>query len=227
MNKKTLIISSIVIVTLFFVFLTVYLITSRQIFGPRAGGTPPSCPNGTQLLFTLSTSLKVGSPVALDGKITSLSGNPNMENRNGVPLVQYVPSFKVTFPKKILLDSALIFDNDPKKNEQPWTINGVTLPATGGGSWGPLFKLGQVTDAVSFDHGGDSSHINVCVKENESPTSTPTPEPSDTPAPTEELTPTPTEEPTPTPSHTPTPSSCPLPNPVTEVTVSCENCNQP
>src|SRR3989344_654597 len=156
MSKKTvLIIIGIIVVA--FIVLTVYLITHRQTLFSQATGAP-TCPSGTQLLFTSSTSLRVGSTVALGGKIESLSGNPTMENRDGVPLVQYVPSIKVTFSRKILLDSALIFDNDPKSGEKPWSINGVSLPVAGQGKWGPLFKLNQLTNVMNFENGGDSSH---------------------------------------------------------------------
>ena len=239
MDKKIIIISSIVLVTGFFVFLTIYLINSRQIFRPEATGVP-NCPSGTQYLFTPSTTLKVGQTTALGGRIDSMSGNPTMENRNGIPMVQYVPAIKVTFTKNILLDSALIFDNDPKSGEKPWSINGVSLPVTGGGNWGPLFKLNQATNVMNFANGGDSSHINVCVKDSESPTDTPTPQPSNTPTPEASSTPTPSRSPTPestptntptptnspTPTITPSPTTCPFPNAVTDVTVSCENCNQ-
>src|SRR3989338_10894609 len=240
MNRKIILALLLIIVSASLIFLTIYLITVRQSIRSQAANAP-ACPSGTQLLFSASTNLKVGETVALGGKIESISGNPKMENRDGVPLAQYVPTMKVTFPSNIILDSALIFDNDPKKGEKPWSINGVSLPPSGQGSWGPLFKLNLTTDLMSFDNGGDSSHINICVKNTSSPPSpTPTPKPSNTPSPTKAITPTksptpiPTSTPTPTltptetpiPTITPTPGICPLPNAVTDIKITCEACQQ-
>lgn len=234
MSRKS-ILTIVAIIVVAFIVVTVYLITNRQILFSQATG-PTNCPSGTQLLFTSSTSLRVGSTVALGGKIESLSGNPTMENRDGVPLVQYAPAIKVSFPNKITLDSALIFDNDPKSGEKPWSINGVSLPVSGQGKWGPLFKLNQFTNVMNFENGGDSSHINVCVKTSSQPSPTPTPNPSNTPgptktpSPTKTRTPTPTKTPSPTKTPTPeitiTPSVCPIPNAVTDVNVTCPICTQ-
>ena len=239
MSKKLLLVLA-AIAFVFLFILTIFLFTNRQSIRSIATAAP-NCPSGTQHLFTSSTNLRVGSTVALGGKIESLSGNPKMENRDGVPLVQYVPAMKVSFLNQVVLDSALIFDNDPKKGEKPWSINGVSLPPSGQGSWGPLFKLNLTTDLMSFDNGGDSSHINICVKNTSSPPSpTPTPKPSNTPSPTKAITPTksptpiPTSTPTPTltptetpiPTITPTPGICPLPNAVTDIKITCEACQQ-
>ncbi|OGK11773.1 hypothetical protein A2954_04940 [Candidatus Roizmanbacteria bacterium RIFCSPLOWO2_01_FULL_37_12] len=224
MNKKFILIGISVLVVLF-IGLTIYLLTNRQILFSQAT-VAPSCPGETQLLFTSSTSLKVGSTVALGGKIESVSGNPTMENRDGVPMVLFAPSIKVKFPHNVFLDSALIFDNDPKQGEKPWSINGVSLPVSGQGKWAPLFKLNLTSDIMNFENGGDSSHFNVCVKDIPSPSSTPFP--SNTPGPTK--TPTPQSTPTPfetqIPSGSPTPSICPKPNAVTDIQISCKACRQ-
>jgi len=227
MNRKIILALLLIIVSASLIFLTIYLITVRQSIRSQAANAP-ACPSGTQLLFSASTNLKVGETVALGGKIESISGNPKMENRDGVPLAQYVPTMKVTFPSNIILDSALIFDNDPKKGEKPWSINGVSLPASGQGKWGPLFNLNLTTNVMNFENGGDSSHINICVKESSRPTPSPEPSntPTDTPTPSETPTPelTPTE--TPIPSVSPSPSVCPKPKAVTDIKISCEGCRK-
>jgi len=96
MNKKWLL-AGISVVVVLFIALTVYLISNRQILFSQATGAP-SCPSGTQLLFTSSTSLKVGSTVTFGGKIESIVGSSSIENRDGVPMIQYVKAIKVTFP---------------------------------------------------------------------------------------------------------------------------------
>lgn len=57
------------------------------------------------------------------------------------------------------------------------------------------------------------------------PTLTQTPTPTNTPTPTPTSTPTPTPTPTPISTLTPIPSSCPVPNPVTNIKITCPNCN--
>ena len=234
MNKKVFFILVSVGFVILLLFLTLQLLNNRQIIRSRAAGTP-NCPSGTQLLFSSGTSLKVGNSVTLSGKIESVDGQAFMENKDGVPMATYVKSMNVKFPNQIILDSALIFDNDPKSGEKPWSINGVSLPVAGGGNWAPLFKLNQTTNVMNFDNGGDSSHFNVCVKTTTTATSTPhpsnTPGPTRTPSPTKTRTPTPTSEitltKTPSPTITPTVSVCPVPNAVTDVKVTCLECNQP
>lgn len=241
MNKK-IILSIVSLIVVIFIGLTIYLISNRQTLFSQATG-PQNCPSGTQLLFPSSTSLKVGSTVALGGTIeafngTSHDGTAVMESRDGVPMIRYVVTIKVKFPTNVILDSALIWDNDPKTGETPWTINGVSLPKTANNVWAPLFKLNQTTNVMSFANGGDSSHINVCVKNAPNPTATPFPSNTKTPTPIKTFTPTPTKTqsptqtrtPTPTegitPSITPTPSACPLPKPVTNIKVNCPLCVQ-
>lgn len=244
MNKKVFfILASIGIILLLFI-LTLFLLNNRQIIRSRAAGSP-NCPSGTQLLFSSGTSLKVGNSVTLSGKVESVDGQAFIENKDGVPMATYVKSMNVKFPNQIILDSALIFDNDPKSGEKPWSINGVSLPVTGGGNWAPPFKLNLTTNVMNFDNGGDSSHFNVCVKS--TITATSTPQPSNTPGSTRTPTPTKTRTPTPTKTRTPTPtptaeltptetpvptitptiSICPVPNAVTDVKVTCQTCIQP
>lgn len=225
MNKKLLLVLVVIAVVPFFL-LTIFLITNRQSIRSRASAAS-SCPSGTQYLFTSSTNLRVGSTVALGGKIENTQSNPTMESRDGVPLVMSLQTMKVGFPNNVVLDTALIFDNDPKQGEKPWSINGQSLPVTGGGNWGPPYKLNQITNVMNFDNGGDSPHFNICVKETSpQPSPTPIPKPSSTPTPTITPTPESTLTETPIPSVTPSPSICPKPNPVTDVKITCEACQQ-
>lgn len=218
MNKKPVLIVGLIILTLSLVLSTIFLINSQRKLQSNVSAAT-NCPGGTQILFRGGMSLRVGSNTALEGRIESVEGQAFMENKDGVSMATYVKSMKVKFPGRILLHSALIFDNDPKSGEQPWSINGVSLPVTGGGNWAPLFNLNMNTDTMNFSNGGDSSHFNVCVKDSENP-------PTHTPSPTKTPTPAITITSTPTPTITITPSVCPKPNTVTDIKIECVGCKQ-
>ncbi len=141
---------------------------------PTGSVSPVSCPSGTQYLFAnVGQQLRQGGSVALEGTIASQTGTCTVITRNGVKLAQYCKKITVNFPNPVNLDTALIFDNDPKQGEQPWSINGVSLTVTGGGRWASQ-KLDITASQMIFDNGGDSSNFNVCVK-TPSTTNTPTP----------------------------------------------------
>ncbi|OGM22731.1 hypothetical protein A2961_03100 [Candidatus Woesebacteria bacterium RIFCSPLOWO2_01_FULL_39_21] len=144
---------------------------------PTPTSTPNlSCPSGTELLFSnLGQQLRVGGTVAQGGTISSQQGSCTVISKNGVLLAQYCKKITVDFPSSVLLDTALIFDNDPKSGEQPWSINGISLTVTGGNKWASQ-KLDKTATQMIFDNGGDSSNFNVCVKKQEAtPTPTATP----------------------------------------------------
>lgn len=141
------------------------------------GQAPPSCPANTEILFFKSGSLSVGDTLKLDGKIDSMQGSWSVGSRDGVLMAENGSKISVSFPNNVLLDTVLIYDNDPKSGEQPWSINGVSLPETGDNKWGPPYKLNKSVTKMSFDNGGDSPHFNVCVsKQSVSPTPTNPPE---------------------------------------------------
>lgn len=149
------------------------------------GPAPPSCPSDTDLLFSRSGSLNTGDSVGADGKVGSMQGSWKVGSRDGILMAEDGRTINVDFPSLTLLDTVLIFDNDPKSGEQPWSINGTSLPVTGGGKWAPPFKLNKTVTQMSFDNGGDSPHFNICIKK-QTVTNTPTPTTTTT------LTPSPT-----------------------------------
>ena len=157
----------------------------------------PSCPANTTLLFSKAGRLSVGDTLEASGELTLEEGSWSVGSRNGILMAEGGRTMRVDFPKPTLLDTVLIFDNDPKSGEQPWSINGTSLTVTDGGKWAPPFKLNLTTTQMNFDNGGDSPHFNICIKEVTTPTSTPTP--------TLKLTPTPHSTPTPTITPTPPP----------------------
>lgn len=206
MNQRALILLSIVLVVIA-VGLGAYIVSTNQSTlntSATGGGTPASCPSGTGMLFT-GTSLTVGTDVNFGGKITQASGSWRMDNQNGVPMAIYGTSMKVEFANDVYMDTVLIFDNDPKSGENPWSINGRSLPTTGQDQWGPPFKLDITSKTMTFDYGGDSPHFNICISQPK-PTNSPTP----TAKPSHSPTPKPSNSPTPSPSKTPTPTPTPI-----------------
>ena len=183
-----------------------------------SSNTPPSCPSGTQLLFSQAKNLTVGTTVGANGQVSSLNGSWVVDTQNGPLMARDGTKMTITFPQQTLLDSVFIFDNDPKSGESPWSINGVSLPVTGQGKWGPLFHLGLTSNQMVFNNGGDSPHFNICLKFTNTPTSTPTPKPTVTPKPT----PTVTPKPTTTPAVSPTPTTTPAPTVTPNPALSCQ-----
>ncbi len=206
--------------------------------------TSSKCPSGTELLFAKIGTLSTNQSLALGGKVSSLTGSWAVEDQDGVLMAAHGSKMTVQFSQSVILDTVLIFDNDPKTGEKPWSINGTALTTTGNDQWAPPFKLNQKATSMVFDYGGDSPHFNICLKPESVPTVTPTkkltptPTVKITPTPTKKLTPTPTVKPskTPTPSLSVTPSisptegptptipACVIPQPVTNVHVVCPYC---
>lgn len=183
---------------------------AQQVFSsptptPAPGITPPSCPSDTQLLFANTDSLNIGTTLTAGGTISSMQGSWSVGTRDGVLVAGGGQKMGVTFAYTVLLDTVLMFDHDPKSGESLWSINGVSLPVTGGGKWGS-YTLDLPATQMNFDNGGDSPHFNVCVKESQ-PSPTPIPLPSPTPPPSPDLTaspvPTPYVTPNPTPATSP------------------------
>jgi hypothetical protein len=169
---------------------------------PTPTEAPAACPPNTELLFSKSGNLNTGDGVAVGGTVSSSEGSWKVGSRNGVLMAEDGSKLSVNFPNLVYLDTALIYDNDPKSGESPWSINGKSLPVTDNNKWAPPFKLDISSTQMNFDYGGDSPHFNVCVKEQSIPTNTPTPIPSNT------NTPTPTFSPSPTPTLPPTTAQC-------------------
>jgi hypothetical protein len=200
---------------------------------PTVPPTIGKCPSGTTVLFTQSGTLSKGQSVSLGGTITSLDGTWEMKSQSGQGMAHEPGGghMTVTFPTSVLLDTVLIFDNDPKTGEKPWSINGKSLPTTSNDTWAPPYKLNLNATSLVFDTGGDSTYFNVCVKTGSTPTPSPTkkPTPTLTPKPSVTKAPTPTPKPTitkaptatptpkitktPTPTVTPKPSKTPTPTP--------------
>lgn len=190
----------------------------------------PTCPSGTQLLFTKSGPILVGSSTALSGKVTQVTDNWTstdwaVEIRDGVPMAWGETGMTVTFPKNVVLDTALMYDHDPQGKGGPgWSINGKVLPWGTSNAWSPPYKLNVTSNTMVFDYGSDSPHFNICVKNTgNAPTSTTVPgatgtlTPTRTPTLTSAVTATPTRTPTvtrtPTPTRTPTATQTPTPRP--------------
>lgn len=208
-----------------------------------SSGVPAVCPSGTTVLFSTVETLGVGRRVNAEGTVKTMDGAWKVVMRDGVPMAEGGKKIRVEFPRDILLKSALIYDNDPKSGEQPWAINGTSLPKTNNNTWASPFTLNLTANYMEFDWGGDSPHINVCVstaQPTQTPTPTPTPSPTvtSTPPVTQTPTATPTRTPTPTvtrtptasptgpltPTTTPSPTHCPLPERPT-VEILCQNCS--
>ncbi|OGM05168.1 hypothetical protein A2715_03360 [Candidatus Woesebacteria bacterium RIFCSPHIGHO2_01_FULL_39_32] len=160
----------------------VLLVQRQQLLEQEAssGDTPPSCPSDTQLLFSNSGDLHVGDTVGSGGSISSMQGSWKVASRNGVLMAESGAKITVDFPNSTHLDTALIYDNDPKSGEQPWSINGVSLPVTDNNEWGPPFNLNLTATQMVFNNGGDSPHFNICIKP-PTITATPTATPPNTP----------------------------------------------
>lgn len=191
---------------------------------PKPSATPvPSavCPASTELLFANTGNLSVGTIVAAGGKVSALTGSWLTGTQSGKIMATGGSVITVDFSSPVKLDTVLIYDNDPKSGESPWSINGQSLPITPDNTWGPAYKLNVTTSQMKFNNGGDSPHFNICVV-NIAPTVTPTPTKTPTPTPSRTPTPTPTKTPTPTPSptKTPTPSPTKTPTPVPSATVT-------
>jgi hypothetical protein len=195
------------------------LLSNRLSSNSQASGTVPSCPSGTNYLFSGTGDLKVGNSTNFGGRISSIVNGPSsiwtMENRDGRPMAKYGYTMAVEFSSSVYLDSVLIYDNDPKSGEHAWKLNGISLPTTSDNTWYPTaYSIHLNTNKLTFDYGGDSAHYNVCVKTvsaspTPKPTSTPSPSHSPTPSPT--LVPSPTATPVPTATLTPTPTCTPRP----------------
>lgn len=187
-------------------------------------GVTGKCPAGTELLFAKTGGLSNGQTVGFGGTVSSLDGSWIVESRGGALLANAGRKITVTFSNEVTLDTVLIYDNDPKSGEKPWSINGKELPVTNDNSWGPPFKLNQKTKIMIFDYGGDSPHFNICLTKTNVPTSTPKPSPSLTPKPTPKISVTPKPSSTTKPSVTPTLPACPAPKKVVNVRINCPNC---
>lgn len=239
---KKLFIASLVSVAIVGLAIVALLTQQPQLIGSGASednapssGVPAVCPSGTTVLFSTVETLGVGRRVNAEGTVKTMDGAWKVAMRDGVPMAEGGKKIRVEFPRDILLRSALIYDNDPKSGENPWSINGTSLPKTNNNTWTVPFSLNITANYMEFDWGGDSPHINVCVSTAQ-PTNTPTPTPTPTMTPTPSVTqgptatPTPSRTPTPTstgtltPTRTPTPSQCPLPEQPT-VEILCENCS--
>lgn len=200
-------------------------LSSGLFYKSRATGTynpPVACPVGTEQLFTKTGTISPGHTTAVAGVVTTIDGSWIGESREGVLLVANGNKLTVSFPIDVVIDTVLIFDNDPKTGEKPWSINGNSLPTTPDDTWAQAYKLNITAKQMNFDYGGDSPHFNVCIKAN-----VPTPTRTNTPTPTP--TPTLTSTPTPKPSTTPPPTAtnaCPKPNPVKNLRINCPLCKQ-
>ncbi len=211
---------SIVIGLILLIFLLKYYLLKPQLPEIMVNA-PEDCPSGTELLFNKKTdNIKVGDNTALGGIVNFVVGDWSIETRNGLLLAYIGKQITVNFPQSTILDTVFIYDNDPKADERPWSINGIKLPITGQNEWGPPFKLNLTSTQMIFDYGGDSPHFNICVRLPLTPTPTSTPTSKPTPTPTVTISPTPTLTPTSTPSPSPTPTSTPTPTPTPSPTPS-------
>ncbi len=196
----------------------------------RPSNTIPYCPAGTEMLFDSNSpsAINKGIQTKFGGNVTEVSRTwtkqtvsnntlitTNDENRNNTDLA-------ITFPAYINLDSVLIYDNDPKSGERYWSVNGIELnhraPGDQDNKWAPLHRISQDVQTITLDTGGDSAHINFCIRKQKDNTPTPTKSVTKTPTPTKAVTPTPTKYPsiTPTPTQTQTqPYIEVMPNPST------------
>lgn len=237
-TARKLLIISIVSVVVVGLAVIVMLAQQRQLIGSGAtgngdedgpsNGSPTSCPSGTTVLFSSSGSLSVGQRVNGNGEVKSMDGSWIVGSRDGVPMAEGGKKIRVQFPQNVNLVAALIYDNDPKSGEQPWSINGRGLPTTNNNTWASASSLNIEADYMEFDNGGDSPHFNVCISTvqptpSPSPIPTVTSEPSPTPIPS--VTPTGTLIPTLSPTVTvmPSPTDCPLPE-KPAVEILCQGC---
>lgn len=156
---------------------TLNLTSSIQI---GSSGSPVNCPSGTSPLFPTSTpALTPGQNLAFGGNISNInwSGSWRTSLIDGIPMTENGNHIEITFPTPgVYIHSVLIYDNDPKSGESPWSINGINLPTTPNNSWGAMFPVNLTTSHVIFDNGGNSPHFNLCISNTGvSPTKTPTP----------------------------------------------------
>lgn len=177
-------------------------VTPTKTPTPPPRGNVPSCPSDTTPLFSKTQSLNVGTIVEANGKVTSETGGWIVENRQGLLMATEGNTLTIEFPTQVIMDTVLIYDNDPKTGEKPWSINGKSLPVSGQDQWGPAYKFNETSNKLMFDYGGDSPHFTVCIKKI---SSTSTPKPSNTPPPTATL-------------------ACPKPNPVKNLRINCPIC---
>ncbi len=186
----------------------------------------PVCPSGTSILFTTLGTMSVGQSTNFGGKLSSVVNGPtsiwDVADKEGQRAANNGYSLVVDFSSNVYLDSALIYDNDPKTGETPSKINGKSMPITPDNTWYPSpVSLALTTNKLTFAYGGDSPHFNICVKTvSTTPTNTPTKAPTATPTKTVTPTPTITKTPTPSPTNTTLPSATPNPT-ITSVAPTC------
>ena len=234
---RKLFITSIVLVAVVGLAIVTLLAQQAQLVGSGAtddegpsSGNPASCPSGTTALFSSVEALSVGKKVNAEGTVKSMEGSWEIHLRDNVPMAERGSKIRVEFLSDVLLKAALVYDNDPKSGEQPWSINGKKLPTTNNNTWTGAYTLDIQANFMEFDNGGDSPHFNVCISTVQ-PTSMPTPSPSPTMTVTPTVTVTPSVTPTgtltptlsPTVTITPSPTHCPLPE-IPTVEILCQGC---